>query len=218
MNSAPLSLTIMPGLPRRAINARISRTARFPDGEVSGMAARHSLVTSSMIVSTRNRRPLASWSWIEPWGRHWSEAHGEGRSTSGCWARRSLGSARAPPRSGAGTCADAPPGPPRRRAGSGLLAVHGPALAAQKDMQAAAAEPSPLIGQFPQPGAQTFVIGTSGAIADRAPVRGDHRARPPPAHPEARPEMRDGFPPGGGRHHFFVTRPFSPALSGIASA
>ena len=65
MNSAPLSLTIMPGLPRRAINARISRTARFPDSEVSGMAARHSLVTSSMIVRTRNRRPLASWSWTK---------------------------------------------------------------------------------------------------------------------------------------------------------
>jgi hypothetical protein len=58
----PLSLTITPGWPRRAISAVSSRTTRLPLSEVSGMAARHSLVTSSMIVSTRNRRPLASWS------------------------------------------------------------------------------------------------------------------------------------------------------------
>ena len=63
-------LTIAPGLPRRAISALISRTSRFPHKDVSGTAARHSLVTacpgldpgSSMIVSTRNRHPSASWS------------------------------------------------------------------------------------------------------------------------------------------------------------
>jgi hypothetical protein len=58
----PSSLTIAPGPPRLAISALISRTTRFPDKDVSGIAARHSLVPSSMIVSTRNRRPSASWS------------------------------------------------------------------------------------------------------------------------------------------------------------
>ena len=176
------------------------------------MAARHSLVTSSMMVSTRKRRPVASWSWIEPWGRHWSEAHGEGRSTSGCWACRPWGTGCAPLRSGAGICADAPPGPPRHRAGPGLLAVHGPALAARKDIQAAIAEPAALIGQFPQSGPQAGVVGAPGAIADRAPVRRDHLARPPLAHPETLPEVRDGFPLRGGRHHFFCQKIFQPGI------
>jgi hypothetical protein len=34
-----------------------SRTTRLPESEEPGTAARHSLVTSSMIVSTRKRRP-----------------------------------------------------------------------------------------------------------------------------------------------------------------
>ena len=55
-----MSLTIAPGRPRRAISAAISRTTLLPEREVSGTAAKHSLVTSSMIVSTRNRRPLTS--------------------------------------------------------------------------------------------------------------------------------------------------------------
>ena len=46
---------------RERIGVTLQET-RFPDKDVSGTAARHSLVASSMIVSTRNRRPLASWS------------------------------------------------------------------------------------------------------------------------------------------------------------
>ncbi len=100
----------------------------------------------------------------------------------------------------------------------GLLAVHRPALAAQKDMQAAVAKPSPLIRQFPQPRPQGVVVRASGSIASRAPVRGDDAARPPLAHLEAPPQMRDRLPLRGGRHHFFATSSFSPALSSIASA
>jgi hypothetical protein len=100
----------------------------------------------------------------------------------------------------------------------GLLAVHAPALAAQKDVQAAVTEPSPLIGQLPQPPTQGSVVGTLGPVADRAPVRSNDGARPPLAHLEASSEMRDRFPPGGGRHHFFASSSFSPALSSIASA
>ena len=47
VNSVPLSETIMPGLPRRLINAVSSRATRRPEIEVSGIAARHSRVTSS---------------------------------------------------------------------------------------------------------------------------------------------------------------------------
>ena len=65
VNSVPLSETIMPGLPRRLINAVSSRATRRPEIEVSGIAARHSRVTSSTIFRMRNRRPQASWSWTK---------------------------------------------------------------------------------------------------------------------------------------------------------
>src|SRR5690606_27329973 len=55
-----LSLTIMPGLPRCAISSVNSRTTLRPEIEDSGTAARHSLVTSSTTLSTRNRLPDAS--------------------------------------------------------------------------------------------------------------------------------------------------------------
>jgi len=62
VNSVPLSETIMPGLPRRPINAVSSRATRAPEMDVSGIAAKHSRVTSSTILRTRKRRPFASWS------------------------------------------------------------------------------------------------------------------------------------------------------------
>ena len=57
VNSVPWSLTIRPGLPRRAMTAETSRATRRPEIEVSTTAARHSLVTSSITLKMRNRRP-----------------------------------------------------------------------------------------------------------------------------------------------------------------
>src|ERR1700733_14179055 len=65
VNSVPLSDTIIPGLPRRLINAVSSRATRRPEIEVSGIAARHSRVTSSTMFRMRSRRPQASWSWTK---------------------------------------------------------------------------------------------------------------------------------------------------------
>src|SRR5271170_1441795 len=65
VNSVPLSETIMPGLPRRSISAVSSRATRRPEIEVSGIAARHSRVTSSTMLRIRNRRPKANWSWTK---------------------------------------------------------------------------------------------------------------------------------------------------------
>jgi hypothetical protein len=65
VNSVPLSETIMPGLPCRSINAVSSRATRRPEIEVSGIAARHSRVTSSTMLRIRNRRPQANWSWTK---------------------------------------------------------------------------------------------------------------------------------------------------------
>src|ERR1700736_5622234 len=42
--------------------------------------------------------------------------------------------------------------------------------------------------------------------------------RPPFAHPVGIHEMRDSFPLGRGRHHFFPKRSFNAALSSMASA
>jgi hypothetical protein len=62
VNSVPLSDTIMPGLPRRSVS---SRATRRPEIDVSGIAAKQSRVTSSMMFRMRNRRPQASWSWTK---------------------------------------------------------------------------------------------------------------------------------------------------------
>ena len=61
----PLSETIMPGLPRRPMSAVSSRATRLPEIEVSGIAARHSRVTSSTMLRMRKRRPRANWSWTK---------------------------------------------------------------------------------------------------------------------------------------------------------
>ena len=65
VNSVPLSDTIIRGLPRRSMSAVSSRATRLPEIEVSGIAARHSRVTSSTILRIRKRRPQASWSWTK---------------------------------------------------------------------------------------------------------------------------------------------------------
>ena len=65
VNSVPLSETIMLGLPRRSIKTVSSRATRRPEIDVSGIAAKHSRVTSSTMFRMRNRRPQASWSWTK---------------------------------------------------------------------------------------------------------------------------------------------------------
>jgi len=60
MNSVPLSETIMLGLPRRLISTVCSCATRRPEIEMSGIAARHSRVTSSTMFRIRIRRPRAS--------------------------------------------------------------------------------------------------------------------------------------------------------------
>src|SRR3979490_3270791 len=65
VNSVPLSETIIPGLPRCSISVVSSRATRRLEIEVSGIAARHSWVTSSTTFKIRNRRPQANWSWTK---------------------------------------------------------------------------------------------------------------------------------------------------------
>src|SRR3984957_5004062 len=48
------------GLPRRSIKTVSSRATRRPEIDVSGIAAKHSRVTSSTMFRMRNRRPQAT--------------------------------------------------------------------------------------------------------------------------------------------------------------
>ena len=61
----PLSETIICGLPRALMSVVSSRATRLPEIEVSGIAARHSRVTSSTMLRMRKRRPWANWSWTK---------------------------------------------------------------------------------------------------------------------------------------------------------
>src|ERR1700722_19735780 len=58
VNSVPLSETIMPGLPRRLINAVSSRATRRPEIEVSGIAARH--LPRHLIDDVQDAEPSAA--------------------------------------------------------------------------------------------------------------------------------------------------------------
>src|SRR5687768_6810576 len=119
-----------------------------------------------MIVSTRNRRPQASWSCTKSV---------DGGSALGLRDRRAR-----PPRPGGATGA----APPAFVAIEpwGLLAVHGPALASQQHMRAAIAEPSGADPPAPATPPERGGVGTPAQIPDRAPVRGEEAARPPLAH------------------------------------
>ena len=150
-----------------------SRATRRPEIEVPTTAARHSFVTSSITLKIRNRRPWTNWSWIEPWSRHWSEAHGEGRPTSVRSARPP--SAAAP---GAGRLLPSPPLAHRQAflpvEPLGLLAVHDMAFSPEQNVQPKVTEPTAFGRPRPQALAQIRDVGASAAVADGRPIRADH--------------------------------------------
>ncbi len=74
VSSVALSLTIIPGLPRRSTSVVSSLATRRPEIDVSGIAAKHSPVTSSTTFSTLNRRPQANLSCAKSRDQ-WALAH-----------------------------------------------------------------------------------------------------------------------------------------------
>ena len=62
VNSVPLSLTTVAGLPRASNSVAGSRTTLAPESEVSAISARHSRGQSSTTVMIRKRRLSVSWS------------------------------------------------------------------------------------------------------------------------------------------------------------
>ena len=79
------------------------------------------------------------------------------------------------------------------------LAVDLHALPQQQDVQPPVSKTPTLLGQLAQPSAQTSVAVAPRPIPDAFPVRPDDAARPPLAHPKARPEVCDRFTPCSGR-------------------
>ena len=84
VSSVPLSDTIIRGLPRSSMSVVSSRATRLPEIEVSGMAARHSRVTSSIMLRIRKRRPACR---RAPWGGRISgnPAEADVTAVSICW-------------------------------------------------------------------------------------------------------------------------------------
>ena len=99
-----------------------------------------------------------------------------------------------------------------------FLVVDHMALPLEQDMQASIAEAAALLGD------RSHTLAKAGIVRPGRPVSHSHAAaadgftRPPFAHLEEFPQMRDSFPLGRGRHHFFPKRSFKAALSSMASA
>src|SRR3546814_6414370 len=85
-------------------------------------------------------------------------------------------------------------------------------------MRAAVGEPPTLLRQLSQPRPLVAIIGSTLAVSHALAIRSDDSTRPPLVHPQRRLKMRDSFPLRGGRHQFFESRSFRPALSSIVSA
>jgi len=192
VSSVPLSLTTVVGLPRRMTRAASSRATRLPEIDVSTTAARHSRVTSSMTFSTRNRLPLTSW----------SRAKSSGQRSFGCAVTGS--GARAPTRLA----------PARGQPFLGVeplrpLAVNPHTFPQQQDVQPPTAKAPTLLGQLAQAPTQTGVAAASRPIPDAFPVRSNDAARPPLAHPEARPEAATASRLAAGVTIFFRAGPSS---------
>ena len=159
----PLSLTIIFGAPRLEIRSPSSRTTRLPEIDVSTTAARHSRVTSSTMLSTRNRRPVTSWSCTKSRLQRWFGQRQHRR--------------RRPRANGAPSSLPAPDRQPLLAVEPlGLLAVDRDAVPAKQDVQASIAEPPALLRQL----AQTSTAGrhhhpgTSDTACSCDPPRRQH--------------------------------------------
>ena len=135
----PWSETIRSGLPRQAMMAASSRATLRPEIQVSAVAARHSLVTSSITLRMRKRRPFESWSWTKSTDQR------------AFWPR--LDQNRRPhcPSPACGLCACGRSGPPRGKAAASSFDLKGlqraEECAAGDNRTGAARPPAPASGR-----------------------------------------------------------------------
>ena len=143
-------------MPREAITSIRAPTTRLREIEVSRTFARHSRVTSSPTLNTRNQRPLANWSWTKSRLQRWlgSAATGAGARapTTGLrpFLRGQTFFAIAQAAAVSGALSKASP--------LGLLAVDRDGISLQQDMQAAITEPTALTRQNAQLFTQLLII------------------------------------------------------------
>jgi hypothetical protein len=88
----------------------------------------------------------------------------------------------------------------------------------EQNMQAPIAETAAFMGNGLHALAKSGIVRPSRLVSHGHAATADGFTRPPFAHPECVPEMRDSFPLARGRHHFFPKRSFNAALSSMASA
>jgi hypothetical protein len=99
-----------------------------------------------------------------------------------------------------------------------FFVVHDMPFSPQQNKQPPITKAPALPRDHDHPLPQNCFIRTPGVVANRHTATADGFTRPPFAHPVVGYEMRDSFPRGGGRHHFFPKRSFKATLSSIASA
>jgi hypothetical protein len=94
-----------------------------------------------------------------------------------------------------------------------FLVVHKVAFASEQHMKASIPEASALMRQRLHSLAKVAIIAARDFVTDRHAGAAHGFTRPPFAHPMLVHQMRDSFPLGRGRHHFFPNRSFKAALS-----
>src|SRR5271168_3564085 len=133
--------------------ASSSRATLRPEIEVSAIAARHSLVTSSITLRMRKRRPFESWSWT--------------KSTGPAGVRPRLDQDRRPhTRRPLAAIALADGQALLAVKPLRLLSIQNVAFGAQKNVQPAITEPALLGSQLPQAAAQGVVSRSTRSVAD----------------------------------------------------
>ena len=152
--------------------------------DVSATAARHSFVTSSMMLRIRTRRPQASWDEVDGPARVGQRRQEERRSCSG----RALA-----------TSASTHAQPLLAIEALRPLAVEHQPLLAKEHVQASVAEAPTLGCELSHARPQCRVGWPPRPVPHHLAINADNPARPPLAHLETHPQLSDRFAPCGGR-------------------
>ena len=195
----PLSLTIVPGLPRSADEP--VELARHPDAGERGVGDQRQAFAGAVVDHRQDAEAAAVEELIGDEVERPAIVGGERDRHRRPRSHRPLASA--PPPHHQPFFPIEPEQP---------LVVHDIAFAAEQDVQATIAEAPALMRQRLHPLAQTPIVGPRRPVAHRHPADADHRARPPLAHLQRLPEKSDRLSPGGGRHHFFAISSFSAGI------
>jgi hypothetical protein len=85
--------------------------------------------------------------------------------------------------------------------------VHDDALALERNVQLAMAEPPANGRQLAQPCSYRGIVRPTAVVSDRSAIGSERRTRPPLADLKRETKVSDGLSPGGGRHYFCLRYP-----------